>query len=52
MKVVFRAETSTKIGSTHLMHCLTLSESLRENGSTVMFICRKYTVDLNHLFIQ
>lgn len=40
MKVVFRVDSSTKIGGGHLMRCLTLAEALREYSMQVSFICR------------
>lgn len=46
MKVVFRTDSSTRIGSGHLMRCLTLAEGLREKGATVSFVCRDLPGDL------
>ena len=40
MKVVFRVDSSAKIGSGHLMRCLTLAEALRDKSIYVRFICR------------
>lgn len=40
MKIFIRTDSSTMIGSGHLMRCLTLAEELREAGVSVNFICR------------
>ena len=46
MKVVFRVDASLKIGTGHVMRCLTLAQVLKENGADVKFICRKYEGNL------
>ena len=36
MRIVFRADASTKkMGSGHIMRCLTLSEELNKNGADI-----------------
>ncbi len=40
MRVVFRVDSSAKIGGGHLMRCLTLAEELQDNGVQVSFVCR------------
>ena len=42
MKVVFRVDASLKIGTGHVMRCLTLAQVLKENRVNVEFICRKH----------
>jgi UDP-2,4-diacetamido-2,4,6-trideoxy-beta-L-altropyranose hydrolase len=42
MKVIFRTDASVKIGSGHVMRCLTLADALREQGAECQFICRKH----------
>ena len=49
MRVVFRVDASTKMGSGHVMRCLTLAEELEKNGSDVSFISRAHEGNLNHL---
>ena len=44
-----RADASVKIGSGHIMRCLTLAESLRRNTASVTFISRKHFGNLTHL---
>jgi len=46
LKVVFRADASLKMGTGHVMRCLTLAQVLKENGADVKFICRKHEGNL------
>ena len=46
MKVVFRVDASLKMGTGHVMRCLTLAKVLEENGADVKFICRKHEGNL------
>ncbi|MCX6827208.1 MAG: UDP-2,4-diacetamido-2,4,6-trideoxy-beta-L-altropyranose hydrolase [candidate division Zixibacteria bacterium] len=41
MRIVIRADSSLKIGTGHVMRCLTLAEQLRNNDSDVAFVCRE-----------
>lgn len=49
MKVVFRADASVESGSGHVMRCLTLAESLRQQGVQCSFICREHP---GHLAVE
>lgn len=40
MKVVFRVDASVRMGTGHLMRCLTLAETLRQRGADIRFVCR------------
>tara|TARA_B110000008_G_C16943356_1_gene553407 strand:+ start:564 stop:1613 length:1050 start_codon:yes stop_codon:yes gene_type:complete len=46
MNVVFRVDSSEKIGSGHVMRCLALAKILKDNNSNVIFICRKFKGNL------
>ena len=46
MKVIFRVDSSLKMGAGHVMRCLTLAQVLKENGANVEFICRKHEGNL------
>ncbi|WP_334682163.1 UDP-2,4-diacetamido-2,4,6-trideoxy-beta-L-altropyranose hydrolase [Vibrio europaeus] len=39
MKVIFRADASTMIGTGHIMRCLVVADALREQDYTVSFAC-------------
>lgn len=43
MKIAIRTDSSTLIGSGHLMRCLTLADELRQHGANVIFICREHS---------
>ena len=49
MRVVFRADASSRMGIGHLMRCLTLAEALRERGVDTCFICRDHPGNLIEL---
>jgi len=41
MKVVFRTDSSSAIGSGHVMRCLTLADALQEKDASISFVCRE-----------
>jgi UDP-2,4-diacetamido-2,4,6-trideoxy-beta-L-altropyranose hydrolase len=42
MRVIFRADASTQIGTGHVMRCLTLADALRDRGARCGFVCREH----------
>ena len=46
MNIVFRTDASVKIGTGHVMRCLTLAKSLRERNCKIDFICREHEGNL------
>lgn len=49
MRVVIRVDSSSQIGSGHLMRCLTLAGQLKKQGVEVAFICRDLEGNLTEL---
>ena len=49
MKVCFRVDSSSLIGTGHVMRCLTLAEWLKKNDCEIGFICRELPGNLCHL---
>lgn len=41
MRIAFRADASVVLGSGHVMRCLTLAETLQQQGDEVSFLCRE-----------
>lgn len=46
MRVAFRCDASTAIGSGHVMRCVNLARVLLQRGVEVQFLCRKFPGDL------
>lgn len=42
MRVAFRVDASSVIGSGHVMRCLTLADCLRDSGADIVFVCRAH----------
>lgn len=40
--ILFRVDSSENIGSGHVMRCLTLADTLKEQGAKIIFICRDH----------
>lgn len=51
-RITFRTDASLRMGSGHVMRCLTLAESLREHGAQCHFICREHPGHLLELIRQ
>src|SRR5450631_2016088 len=52
MKVIFRVDASTAIGTGHVMRCLTLASALRERGVIAHFACREHSGSLSDLIAE
>ncbi len=49
MKILIRTDASVQFGAGHVVRCLTLADSLKSNGHTVEFICKKIDGNLIEL---
>ena len=49
MRILFRVDASNRMGTGHLMRCLTLAEALRERGIETHFVCRAHPGNLIEL---
>lgn len=52
MKIAFRTDASLRIGSGHVMRCLTLADTLRHKGIESHFLCREHAGHLIELIRQ
>lgn len=52
MKVLIRCDASTRIGSGHVIRCLTLADGLARKGARVVFACLRQPGDLTQLIEQ
>ena len=51
-KIIIRTDASLKIGSGHVMRCLTLAVALRDLEAEVQFVCREHSGNLIELIRQ
>jgi UDP-2,4-diacetamido-2,4,6-trideoxy-beta-L-altropyranose hydrolase len=52
MRVVFRVDASTEIGTGHVMRCLTLAQALRSAGHACRFISRNHPGNLADRIVE
>lgn len=52
MNILIRADASLRIGSGHVMRCLTLARQLQLRGAQITFACRELAGNLNQHIIQ
>ncbi|APD95385.1 UDP-2,4-diacetamido-2,4,6-trideoxy-beta-L-altropyranose hydrolase [Alteromonas mediterranea] len=52
MKVLFRVDSSIRIGTGHIMRCLTLAQALTKQGVKTVFICRDLEGNLINKVIE
>ncbi len=52
MQVAFRVDASTRMGTGHVMRCLTLADALRARGARCLFVCREHKGHLIELIRQ
>lgn len=51
MNITIRADSSTLIGTGHIMRCLTLADKLRKKGCAVTFVCQALPGNINNLIV-
>ena len=52
MNVLIRADSSSSIGTGHLMRCLTLADGFRETETSVAFVCRELPGNINDMVVK
>ena len=49
MRIAFRVDASSQIGTGHFMRCLTLADELKQRGAQVRFVSRNLPVHLGDM---
>ncbi len=49
MNIVFRVDSSNRIGSGHVMRCLTLADRLVQESANIRFICRDHPGNMSQM---
>lgn len=52
LRIVFRVDASTEIGTGHVMRCLTLASELKRRGAFCHFICREHPGNMTEYIRQ
>jgi len=52
MNILFRADASKKIGTGHIMRCLTLANELKKQGENTIFCSRHLTAGLENIIVS
>jgi len=52
MNIIFRVDSSSKIGTGHVMRCLVLAEKLKNRNCNVIFICKNYSGNISDIIID
>lgn len=47
-QIVIRVDSSTRMGTGHVMRCLTLAKKLKENNCHITFLCKQHNGHLNN----
>ena len=52
MNIIFRVDSSSKIGTGHLMRCLVLAEKLKDRNCNIIFICKNYNGNISDIIVN
>lgn len=51
MRIAFRTDASSEIGTGHFMRCLALADALKQGGAIVRFVCRHLPVNFQETLV-